>query len=130
MEEWETLRSCLILRPKTRTQLLIDSNRYFVQGDKTCCHDIKDIWMNFPFLLSCKGLTNPRKQTQNLLHSWNSIRRDRIMIDKALIRVFYEPELVDAWRSFHNFCSWLVLVSWSPNWPNFSQIFREGVWMI
>ena len=58
--------------------------------------------MNFPSPLSCKGLRSPRKQTQDHLHFWQARRRDRRMLDKALIRGFYEPELVHARRCFHS----------------------------
>ena len=58
--------------------------------------------MNFPFPLSCKGLTSPRKQTWDLLHFYQAPRRDRRMLDKALICGFYEPELVHAQRCFHS----------------------------
>ena len=59
--------------------------------------------MNFPCPLSYKGLTSPRKKTQDLLHIWKAQRRDRRMLDKALIRGFYEPELVNAQGNFHSF---------------------------
>ena len=44
----------------------------------------------------------PRKQTQDHLHFWKARRRDRRMLDKALIRGFYEPELVHAQWCFHS----------------------------
>ena len=56
-----------------------------------------------PYPLSCKGLTSPRKQTQDLLDFWKAQRRDKRMLDKALIHGFYEPELVNAQRCFHSF---------------------------
>ena len=58
--------------------------------------------MNFPSPLSCKGLTSPRKQTRDHLHFWQARRKERRMLDKALIRGFYEPELVHARRCFHS----------------------------
>ena len=58
--------------------------------------------MKFPSPLSCKGLMSPRKQTRDLLHFWKARRRDRRMLDKALIRGFYEPELVHARKCFHS----------------------------
>ena len=58
--------------------------------------------MNFPSLLSCKGLMSPRKQTRDHLHFWQARRKDRQMFDKALIRGFYEPELVHARWCFHS----------------------------
>ena len=57
--------------------------------------------MNFPSPLSCKGLMSPRKQTQDHLHFCQARRKERRMLDKALIRGFYEPELVHARRCFH-----------------------------
>ena len=56
-----------------------------------------------PFPLSCKGLTSPGKETLDLLHFLQAQRRDKRILDKVLIRGFYEPELVDARRCFHNF---------------------------
>ena len=56
--------------------------------------------LHFP--LSCKGLTSPRKKTRDLLHFWKARRRDRRMLDKTLIRRFYEPELVHARWCFHS----------------------------
>ena len=58
--------------------------------------------MNFPSPLSCKDLTCPRKQTWDHLHFWQAQRKDKIMLDKALIRGFYEPELVHARQCFHS----------------------------
>ena len=58
--------------------------------------------MNFPSPLSCKGLMSPRKQTRDHLHFWQARRKDRRMLDKALIRGFYEPELVHARWCFHS----------------------------
>ena len=58
--------------------------------------------MNFPSPLSCKGLTSPRKQTQDHLHFWQARRKDKRMLDKALIGGFYEPKLVHALWCFHN----------------------------
>ena len=58
--------------------------------------------MNFPSPLSCKGLTSPRKQTQDHLHFLQARRKERRMLDKALIHEFYEPELVHARRCFHS----------------------------
>ena len=58
--------------------------------------------MNFPSPLSCKGLTSPRKKTWDLIHFWQDQRKDRRILDKALIRGFYEPELVHARRCFHS----------------------------
>ena len=46
---------------------------------------------------------SPRKQTQDLLHFWKAQRRDKRMLDKELIRGFYELELVDARWCFHSF---------------------------
>ena len=59
--------------------------------------------MNFPSPLSCKGLTSPRKQTWDHLHFWQARRRDKRMLDKALICGFYELELVNAQRCFDSF---------------------------
>ena len=56
-----------------------------------------------PFPLSCKGLTSPIKPTRDLLHFWQALRRDKRMLDKALIHGFYEPKLVNARRFFHSF---------------------------
>ena len=36
----------------------------------------------------------PRKQTRDHIHFWQARRKDRRLLDKALIRGFYEPELV------------------------------------
>ena len=58
--------------------------------------------MKFPSPLSCEGLTSPRKKTKDLIHFWKARRRYRRMLDKALIRGFYEPELVHARRCFHS----------------------------
>ena len=58
--------------------------------------------MNFPSPPSCKGLTSPTKQTRDHLHFWKARRKDRRMLDKALIRGFYEPKLVHARRCFHS----------------------------
>ena len=58
--------------------------------------------MNFPSSLSYKGLTSPRKQTQGHLHFWQARRKDRRMLDKALIHGFYEPKLVNARWCFHS----------------------------
>ena len=58
--------------------------------------------MNFPSPLFCKGLTSPGKQTRDQLHFWKARRKDRRMLDKALIHGFYEPELVHARRCFHS----------------------------
>ena len=58
--------------------------------------------MNFPSPLSCKGLTSPRKKTRDLVHFWKYQRRDRRMLNKALIHGFYEPELVHARQCFHS----------------------------
>ena len=58
--------------------------------------------MNFPSPLSCKGLTSPRKKTRYHLHFWQARRKDRRMLDKALIRGFYEPKLVHARQCFHS----------------------------
>ena len=57
--------------------------------------------MNFPSPLSCKGLTSPRNQTWDY-HFWKARRKDRRMLNKALIRGFYEPELIHARRCFHS----------------------------
>ena len=45
-----------------------------------------------------------RKQIRDLLHFWQARRRDKRMLDKALIRGFYEPELVPSARNkpMHN----------------------------
>ena len=45
---------------------------------------------------------SPRKKTRDHLHFWQARSKDRRMIDKALIREFYEPELVHARRCFHS----------------------------
>ena len=58
--------------------------------------------MNFPSPLSCKGLTSPRKQTRDHIHFWQDRRKERRMLDKALIHGFYERELVHARRCFHS----------------------------
>ena len=58
--------------------------------------------MNFPSPLSCKGLTSPRKKTWDHLHFWKARRKERRMLDKALIRGFYEPKLVHARWCFHS----------------------------
>ena len=58
--------------------------------------------MNFSSPLSCKGLMIPRKQTRDLLHFWKARRRDKRMLDKPMIRGFYEPEPVHARRCFHS----------------------------
>ena len=55
-----------------------------------------------PFPLSYKGLVSPRKQIQDLLHFLQARRRDRRMLDKTLIRGFFEPKLVHARRCFHS----------------------------
>ena len=46
---------------------------------------------------------SPRKQNRDLLCYWKSRRRERRMLDKALIHGFYEPKLVYAHRFFHHF---------------------------
>ena len=56
-----------------------------------------------PFPLSCKGLMSPRNPNWDLLHFWQARRRDKIMLDKALIHGFYEPKLVDSWWCFNSF---------------------------
>ena len=48
-----------------------------------------------PFPLSYKGLTSPRKPTRDF-QFWQARRRDKRILDKALIRGFNEPELVHA----------------------------------
>ena len=58
--------------------------------------------MNFPSPLSYKGLMSPRKKTRDHLHFWKARRKDKRMLDKALIRGFYEFELVHARQSFHS----------------------------
>ena len=58
--------------------------------------------MKFPSPLSCKGLTSLRKKTRDHLHFWQARRKERRILDKALIRGFYEPELVHARQCFHS----------------------------
>ena len=58
--------------------------------------------MKFPSPLSCKGLMSPRKQTHDHLHFWQDRRKDRRMLDKALIHGFYKPEIVHAHWCFHS----------------------------
>ena len=76
--------------------------------------------MNFPSPLLCKGLTIPRKQTRDLLHFWKARRRDRKMLDKALIRGFYKPKRVHARRCFHSLES-LKTPKKTPGWNFFIQ---------
>ena len=58
--------------------------------------------MKFPSPLSCKGLTSLRKQTQDHIQFWQARRKDRRMLDKALICGFYKPELVHDRQCFHS----------------------------
>ena len=58
--------------------------------------------MNLSSPISYKGLTSPRKKTQDHLHFWQARRKDRRMLDKALIHGFYEPELLHARWCFHS----------------------------
>ena len=45
---------------------------------------------------------SPGKQTRDHLHFWQAQRKERRMLDKALIHGFYEPELVHVRWCFHS----------------------------